>query len=84
LANGEESLTPKEAIDLAVRRLVAVAKPKKVILFGSHADGTATEESDVDLLVVEPVVPSKRQEMIRLRKAVGSVGVPVDVLLSFA
>ena len=26
--------------------------PKKIILFGSYADGTATPDSDVDLLVV--------------------------------
>ena len=33
-------------------RLVQEFKPEKVVLFGSHARGTATEDSDVDLLVV--------------------------------
>jgi uncharacterized protein len=28
--------------------------PERIILFGSYADGTATEDSDVDLLVVMP------------------------------
>ncbi len=34
---------------------IAVAfKPRKIILFGSYAYGTPTEDSDVDLMVVMP------------------------------
>ena len=40
------------ALPAAVDRLVAVARPRRVILFGSYARGTATPASDVDLLVV--------------------------------
>jgi predicted nucleotidyltransferase len=36
-----------------VRRLKPL-EPAKVILFGSYARGTATEESDIDLAVVVP------------------------------
>ncbi len=43
------------ALDEAVRRIVEVAHPETVILFGSHAEGCAREGSDVDLLVV--VIP---------------------------
>ena len=74
-------MTAQEAIDTAVRRLVAAANPIKVILFGSYAEGKSTPESDLDLLVIERVVASKRKEMIRLRKAIGSIGLPVDVLV---
>ncbi len=74
-------MTAQEAIDTAVRRLVGAVSPRKVILFGSFADGTATSESDVDLLVIEQEVISKRTEMVRLRKAIGSIGFPVDVLV---
>ena len=74
-------MTAQEAIDTAVRRLVAAANPRKVILFGSHAEGKATPESDLDLVVIEREVPSKRKEMVRLRKAIGSVGFSVDVLV---
>jgi predicted nucleotidyltransferase len=70
-----------EAIDLAVQRLVDVAHPAKVILFGSYAEGRAMEASDLDLLVVEREVPSKLKEMIRLREAVGSIGLPVDIIV---
>ena len=74
-------ITAQEAIDTAVQRLVTAANPKKVILFGSFAEGTATSESDVDLLVIEHAIASKRTEMVRLRKAIGSIGLPVDVLV---
>lgn len=71
----------REAIATAVERLVAAAAPKKVILFGSHAEGKATADSDVDLLVIERGTVAKRQEMVRLRRAIRSVGLPVDVLV---
>ena len=34
--------------------LIHCFSPFKVILFGSHAAGTATEDSDVDILVIMP------------------------------
>ncbi len=34
--------------------IAAVFKPQRIILFGSHAYGSPTADSDVDLLVVMP------------------------------
>ena len=36
------------------RRIGREFRPDRVLLFGSYADGTATDDSDVDLLVVLP------------------------------
>jgi len=36
------------------RRIAREFRPRRVILFGSYARGTPTEDSDVDLLVVMP------------------------------
>lgn len=36
----------QEVVDEAVRRLVAAAAPDKVVLFGSHARGTANEHRE--------------------------------------
>ncbi|MBV6451941.1 MAG: hypothetical protein MHPDNHAH_02689 [Anaerolineales bacterium] len=36
----------------AVKRIVTALKPEKIILFGSYAEGNATHDSDVDLLVI--------------------------------
>ncbi len=39
-------------LDEVIRRVVEVAKPEKIILFGSAARGRMGRHSDVDLLVV--------------------------------
>ncbi|TAJ76973.1 MAG: nucleotidyltransferase domain-containing protein [Gallionellaceae bacterium] len=71
----------EKTIQQAVDRLVAAAKPSKIILFGSYARGEATEDSDLDLMVIEQEVQNSGEEMIRLHRAVGDVGVGVDVLV---
>lgn len=43
-----------EAIQQLADRIGEEFHPEKVILFGSYAYGTPTEDSDVDLLVVLP------------------------------
>ena len=65
----------------AVERLVAAARPKQIILFGSHARGDADDHSDIDLLVVEPVVDDRFEEMIRLNRALKGLVMPVDLLV---
>ena len=70
-----------ETIDKMVRTLVEAANPTKVILFGSYARGDARDDSDIDLLVVEPILVSKRDEMVRLRRLLRPFRVPVDVLV---
>lgn len=49
------------------QRIAQTLNPERIILFGSHAQGTATEESDVDLLVVADLAlpPSKRSAAVR-------------------
>ena len=71
----------EKAIHQAVKRILQVTQPKKVILFGSYARGDATPESDLDLMVVLPGQPDKLTEMIRLRQVVGKLGTGVDVLV---
>jgi predicted nucleotidyltransferase len=46
-------------------------RPEKIILFGSHARGTATKDSDVDLLVIMPRTRAHGERMsVRIRHAV--------------
>lgn len=64
------------------KRLADVAgSDARVILFGSHARGDAGRNSDLDLLVVEPKLRSRREEFVRLREALGDIGVPVDLIV---
>jgi predicted nucleotidyltransferase len=65
-----------------VRRIVGRFHPERVILFGSHARGTASSDSDVDLLVVMPVSGSKREKQIEIRLALRSFRVPKDIVVT--
>ena len=62
-------------------RLRAVASPARVILFGSMATGGATNDSDLDLLILFDSVPDPRGESVRLREALGDIDLPVDVIV---
>lgn len=64
-----------------VRRIVDRFDPEKIILFGSYARGTAGPDSDVDLLVVLPVVGPKRKKAIEIHVALAGVGLPKDVIV---
>lgn len=70
-----------ERISEAARVFADAVHPLKIILFGSYADGRPTEESDVDLLVIERGLTDKLQEMVRLRRLLRPLRIPVDVLV---
>ncbi len=74
-------MVSQRTLNLIVKRLVKAAQPTKIIMFGSHARGDADEGSDLDLLVVKREVVNRVQEMVRLRRAIGKVGLGIDVLV---
>ncbi|HEX9657635.1 MAG TPA: nucleotidyltransferase domain-containing protein [Bacteroidota bacterium] len=43
----------KQLTDQIVQKLRAHYNPQKIILFGSYADGSAKQDSDLDLLIVK-------------------------------
>ena len=61
-------------------RLVAALHPERIILFGSHAEGHATADSDVDLLVITARPVSHSQRLARTRGLFRDVRMPVQVL----
>lgn len=54
-------------ISLLTERLVEAFDPEKIILFGSHAWGTPTSASDVDLCIV--LAHSSEREIDRMHRA---------------
>lgn len=72
----------EQAIALMVDRLVERFGPDQIILFGSQARGTASPDSDVDLLVIMPVSGSKRARQLELRMALHDIAVPKDIILA--
>jgi predicted nucleotidyltransferase len=64
-----------------IRRILTVAEPDRVILFGSAATGEMNRDSDIDLLILEPAPANTREESVKIRRALGDVGYPVDVIV---
>lgn len=70
-----------DLIQQTANRLIAAAHPVKIILFGSYATGTATKDSDLDLMVITAKEQNRLEEMTRLQNIIGEIGANVDVLV---
>jgi predicted nucleotidyltransferase len=71
-------------VQAAVERLVATARPKRIILFGSRARGDADMRSDVDLMVIKTHIVNRHEELVELvelDRALAGLTIPVDILL---
>jgi predicted nucleotidyltransferase len=68
-------------INEAVELLRQAAPGSTIIVFGSCARGQITEDSDLDVLVIEPTLDSRHEEMVRLREVLRPLGIPADVLV---
>ena len=69
------------ALDEMVQRIVARFRPDRIILFGSHAHGMPTRDSDLDLLIVMPVEGSRRSKANEIDLALADRAIPVDVIV---
>jgi len=72
----------QEKINEMVRRIVKRFDPERIILFGSHAKGTAGSDSDVDLLIIMPVSGSKREKQIEIGVALHDIRIPMDIIVA--
>jgi predicted nucleotidyltransferase len=70
-----------ETLDRVVQLLLEASRPSRIILFGSRARGEETPDSDLDLVVILPRVENHFREMVRLRRALAPVRMPIDVLV---
>ena len=61
--------------------LAALAMPAKVVVFGSYGRGDADQGSDVDLLVLAQDLSDKSNLYLKLKSAIGRVGIGVDLVL---
>lgn len=71
-----------DLLQAATDRLVAEFQPEQIWLFGSHAWGTPTENSDIDLMVVvgdSEERPVRRDQ--RALRCLGTLDVSADILV---
>jgi predicted nucleotidyltransferase len=71
----------KEQTSNLVSRIVGVAHPEKIILFGSTARGEAGRNSDIDVAVVVPDGTHRRMTERSIYRAMLGFGLPVDVVV---
>ena len=72
---------PLERLPEVVLRIVEVARPERIILFGSAARGEMGPDSDVDLLVVVRQGVHRRRLAGDIYVRLIGVGLPVDVIV---
>jgi len=70
-----------QQLEEIVARIIDVYQPEKIILFGSYADGTAKESSDIDLLLVKQTNEIPVDRAITVRKSLRSFLFPMDILV---
>lgn len=68
-------------LDDIIRRVVEVAQPVQIILFGSAAHGEMTSDSDVDLLVVKEAQINRGEHEENIYRNFFGLTIPVDVIV---
>lgn len=69
-----------QEIEAYTKELVAKFKPEKVVLFGSYANGSASEDSDVDLLVIMSHLGKASRQALEIRQTVQKC-FPLDLVV---
>ncbi len=68
-------------LDEVVRRIVEVARPERIVLFGSAARGQVGPNSDLDLLVIKGGAYDRSSLLKRIYMNMHGVGAAVDVIV---
>lgn len=72
----------REAIAEVAALIARRFAPRRIVLFGSRADGIATADSDVDLMVVMETARRPLAEAVRIHRAIALAwSFPLDVLV---
>lgn len=75
-----ESMTTLQDIQEFTNALAVIYSPEKVILFGSHASDAATEDSDVDLLVLMAYSGKASKQALEIRRSLHR-DFPLDLIV---
>ena len=82
MATTIKSPSSKQALQEVTRRIVRVAKPSLLLLFGSAVSGRMTKDSDLDILVVVRGPVHHRRMAQEIYRSLRGVGVAVDVVVA--
>lgn len=71
----------QEILNDAVRRLVEKFHPEKIILFGSQAQGTADNRSDIDLLIISSIKEKRRKLIVEMNRVLTELEYAFDIII---
>ena len=69
-------------IQVLVNEIVEGYQPEKIYLFGSYANGTATDDSDIDLFIVKDTTERKKdriEQVLNIIKTYPDIGVDMII-----
>jgi uncharacterized protein len=69
-----------QKIEDLTSQIVREFNPERIILFGSYADGRASDDSDVDLLIVLPFEGKPVRKAIEIRNKINA-RLPLDLIV---
>jgi predicted nucleotidyltransferase len=70
-----------DKINEVVTRIATKFNPDKIILFGSYANGTPNEDSDLDLLIIKDTDLPKHKRSFEIQKSLIGSMIPMDILV---
>ena len=70
-----------EEIKSQIVKALIPLKPEKIILFGSFAYGTPTEDSDIDICVVKKDYKNRWEEKLKIDKLLDNIRIGKDILV---
>ena len=68
-------------INEIVLRIASRFNPDKIILFGSYANGTQKEDSDIDLLIIQDTDLPPQKRGFEIRMSLIGLMMPFDILI---
>lgn len=72
----------KETLDEITERVVSVADPKRVLIFGSCMTGEVNTDSDMDILVIVKGPIHRRKLAQKIYRNLHGIRIPVDVIVA--
>ena len=75
-----KGMLDQQILDDIIRRIVEVAQPEKIILFGSAARGEMNRHSDVDLLIIKECA-NPLELMGQIYQNLHRVGAAIDAIV---
>ena len=71
-----------DSLNKALKIIIEISNPDRVILFGSRANGSETQDSDYDLLVLKKGIKKRRKLAQLIYMHLTQIGSPVDIIVN--